>query len=195
MVACSFCGGSSAEVWALVAGSGAHVCDACVADLREVVAEPASAPSPALFGPCQFCGSGPPTARLVVGSTVHHGKAPVVCGDCVGVCAQILGERIDLDGPWYRPLRFEGGHGIGPAGDDPDGVDGLFARALARRAEIDAWATTRLAELASLGLPAGPDVEPVVRRMAIAVLIGDLGVERGFRVPYPVAVQVAARLA
>ena len=195
MAACSFCGAGEDEAWALIAGPGVHVCDACVADLRDIAGEGGEhAPSSDLFGPCQFCGTGPPAARLIIGSEAQNGAAPVICADFVGIAAEALGERIDLDGPWYRPLRFEGGHGIGPGGDDPVGVDGWVARAEARAAEIDAWARGRLDELADLGLPAGPDVVPVVRRMAIATLIADLGAERGVRVPYDVAIAVASRL-
>lgn len=195
MESCSFCGDPRSMAWLLIAGPDVAVCDRCLRDLGDIAEETGPGVSGSdLFGPCRFCGRTGSEERLIVGNALLDGSPPVICHGCVTLAASVAADRVPFDDPWYRPLRFEGGDGIGPDGADPEDAEPLIDDARARLSEVQAGVDARLAELERLGLPTGGDVPEIVRRKAVGDLLGRIGVERGRRIPIGVALTVARAL-
>ncbi len=122
-LACTFCGQNQAQVQKLIAGPHVYICDACVAQARNVISsgpvpggpfvpvimmpergQPESEPKVKLA--CSFCGkqlhqvaglaasSAPPAP-----SSLKRGPAPraAVCTECLDLCAEIIAEDLAED--------------------------------------------------------------------------------------------------
>jgi hypothetical protein len=90
---CTFCGLPPSEVAKLIAGPNVFICDACVA-LAERALAGGGRPSGALAAAkpggrarCSFCGKPRVPDRPVVVGPAN------VCGECLGVCRQILDDK------------------------------------------------------------------------------------------------------
>lgn len=107
--ACSFCGSGGTDSDKLIAGPGVFICDECVTRTDTVIRERATRGDGGL-GPqinpisdgktrCSFCGkrarkAGPLAAAFGFepsGRTKFRGPGVRICGDCVGLCREILG--------------------------------------------------------------------------------------------------------
>jgi hypothetical protein len=89
---CTFCERSQSEVAKLIAGPRVYICDGCVALAEQSMAgaHPAARGSLALAregarARCSFCGKQRTTDRPLL-----TGPAANICGECLGVCRQIL---------------------------------------------------------------------------------------------------------
>ncbi len=105
--ACSFCGSAGTDSDKLIAGPGVFICDDCVSRAERVIRDGAAvgdgrpAMTPISDGKtrCSFCGrrarkAGPVAAAFgfePAGRTKYRGPGVRICGDCLGLCAEILG--------------------------------------------------------------------------------------------------------
>jgi ClpX C4-type zinc finger len=88
---CTFCGRPPSEVAKLIAGPNVFICDACVAH-AERAAEGADTRafvlSRSAVALCSFCRKRRTRERVVISTSDAN-----ICGDCLGVCRQILDHR------------------------------------------------------------------------------------------------------
>jgi hypothetical protein len=88
---CSFCGKKQSEVLKLIAGPTNYICNECVYDCSQAIAEgePIGAITLVLGkqaeARCSFCGKKPVEVDRVVGNTVAH-----ICIECIKVCGEIV---------------------------------------------------------------------------------------------------------
>jgi ClpX C4-type zinc finger protein len=112
---CSFCGVQRSEARKLIAGPGVFICDGCVDLAVEVLAEGEAANRRTrLVGTdpgnpkarCSFCGrkrdragdmaeapDRPPLPLRKRSSFARRAEAVRICGDCIGLCEEILSEQ------------------------------------------------------------------------------------------------------
>jgi len=100
--ACSFCARPQHQVRKLVAGPDVYICDPCI--LAAVgVSTSGRATRDAMLRPvppdgdlhCSFCGENRAALpSLVAGPNVEDQAPPSICGQCVGLCGEILSEQL-----------------------------------------------------------------------------------------------------
>jgi len=85
---CSFCGQAPTESKKLVAGPGLFICDSCVENLSDMARgqEPRLATLP---DACSFCSKSRRKVRVIVGD-----EKASICDQCLGLCRDILAERL-----------------------------------------------------------------------------------------------------
>lgn len=107
-LACSFCGRAQDQVRKLIAGPGAYVCDACVAQAEGVVASGIGAgtelgqmnavPEQDGLARCTFCGKRrvqvPGLAALAAGSAGESPGSVTICAECISLCNEIIEEEL-----------------------------------------------------------------------------------------------------
>jgi hypothetical protein len=100
---CSFCGREQRQVRKLVAGpGGVYICDPCIMAAIGVTASgrPAKDPSlkPVLADSeliCSFCGKPRFQVQALVSAPARkEHDTPTICGECVGLCGEILSEQL-----------------------------------------------------------------------------------------------------
>lgn len=119
-LACTFCGQGQAQVQKLIAGPHVYICDACVANAKNVIT---SGPVPGVplvtmapghgqpeFEPkdrlaCSFCGkklhqvAGLAATAPPAGTSAKRGLLPraTVCTECLDLCTEIIAEELAED--------------------------------------------------------------------------------------------------
>jgi ATP-dependent protease Clp ATPase subunit len=107
-LACSFCGRAQDDVRKLIAGPGAYICDACVAQAQGVVTSGISAgtelgqinavPEQDGLARCTFCGKRrvqvPGLAALAAGSGGESPGSVTICAECLTLCEEIIEEEL-----------------------------------------------------------------------------------------------------
>jgi hypothetical protein len=99
---CSFCGREQKQVRKLVAGPGVYICDPCIMAAVGVTASGRPAKDPALQPvpagsqlPCSFCGKARVQVQTLVSAQAgEDNDAPTICGECLGLCGEILSEQL-----------------------------------------------------------------------------------------------------
>lgn len=92
---CSFCNKKQAEVVKLIAGPAVYICDECVADCSEALAndEPRGVITMVLSKTaetgCSFCGQKPIEVERIVGVPTAR-----ICNQCTKICGDILARDV-----------------------------------------------------------------------------------------------------
>lgn len=89
---CSFCGRPPSELAALIAGPDVYICDTCIGEGRKAAAEGLTSGAMRLAPEgdrtrCSFCNKGGGERRVV------KAAAASICGECLGICQDILDNR------------------------------------------------------------------------------------------------------
>ncbi len=95
---CTFCKGSQNEVSKLIAGPEVYICDRCVAKAERIMADSRIPTCSGFLVPvkegsrarCSFCRKGRTADRPLL-----TGSAGNICGECLGVCRQVLQDSSD----------------------------------------------------------------------------------------------------
>ena len=101
-VCCSFCGREQRQVRKLVAGPGVYICDPCIMAAVGVTASGRPAKDPPLQPVpassqllCSFCGKARIQVQALVSAPAHEEHKPsTICGECLGLCGEILSEQL-----------------------------------------------------------------------------------------------------
>ena len=107
-LACSFCGRAQTDVGKLIAGPGAYICDACVAQAEGVVASGIDAgtelgqisavPEQDESARCGFCGKRRDQvagmAALAAGPGGESPGSVTICVECLSLCDEIIEEEL-----------------------------------------------------------------------------------------------------
>jgi hypothetical protein len=101
--ACSFCERVQGQVRKLVAGPhGVYVCDPCILAAVGVTASGRPASDPVLVPVaasaaqcCSFCAKSRAAVEALVSAPSRTGDtAPAICGECLGLCGELLSEQL-----------------------------------------------------------------------------------------------------
>jgi hypothetical protein len=100
---CSFCGREQQQVRKLVAGPGVYICDPCILAAVGVTASGRPAKDP-LLEPvlansqrlCSFCAKPRVQVQSLVSAPAREldHVPPAICGECLGLCGEILSEQL-----------------------------------------------------------------------------------------------------
>ena len=99
---CSFCGREQRQVRKLVAGPGVYICDPCIMAAVGVTASGRAAKDPKLQPVpassqlvCSFCGKARIDVQALVSAPAREEHTPpTICGECLGLCGEILSEQL-----------------------------------------------------------------------------------------------------
>jgi hypothetical protein len=99
---CSFCGREQRQVRKLVAGPGVYICDPCIMAAVGVTASGRAAKDPTLQPVpgssqllCSFCGKARTEVQALVSAPPgDEHEPPTICGECLGLCGEILSEQL-----------------------------------------------------------------------------------------------------
>jgi ATP-dependent Clp protease ATP-binding subunit ClpX len=109
-LACTFCGKSQKQVRKLIAGPSVYICEGCAELARGVIATGRAAetgleliravPEAETRERCSFCGRHrgqcPGLAATAVGADDAGTRNAGICAECLTLCEEIIGERLDV---------------------------------------------------------------------------------------------------